>query len=216
MYCYTKRKIRSELILVDWRALISLENEEYIVEDCNLSGFGSSTHDWAFVLTNQRLIALVKKFAQDNQEIKSLEQKGVFPLESIRDIGKGDFEIIIYANERKQVLKSCKIMSCSGEPPALPGTYTPDSAFVYFRNRIVQQINERRQELERKKAPVLIDFSFLKTFIEKGGIMLTILKCPHCSAPIKMPKNGTETKCDHCGSAIYAQDIFEKVKALIG
>lgn len=76
-------------------------------------------------------------------------------------------------------------------------------------------MKERRQELERKKLPVLIDFSFLKTFIEKGGIVLTTLKCPHCSAPIKMPKGGTETVCDHCGSTVYAQDIFEKVRKLI-
>lgn len=81
---------------------------------------------------------------------------------------------------------------------------------------MLQQIKERIQELDRKKIPVVIDFSFLKTFIEKGGIVLTALKCPHCGAPIKMPKNGTATVCDHCGSTIYAQDIFEKVKTLIG
>jgi len=47
------------------------------------------------------------------------------------------------------------------------------------------------------------------------GIVLTTLKCPHCSAPIKMPKDGTETVCEHCGSTVYAVDVFEKVKKLM-
>jgi len=88
-------------------------------------------------------------------------------------------------------------------------------AVAQVQEKILQQIKERRRELEQKKTSVLTDFSFLKTYIEKGGIVLTTLKCPHCSAPIKMPKGGAETVCEHCGSTVYAQDIFEKVKKLM-
>jgi hypothetical protein len=45
---------------------------------------------------------------------------------------------------------------------------------------------------------VVLDFSSLKEYMEKGGLVLQ------------------KTKCEYCGSTIYAQDIFEKVKSLIG
>jgi DNA-directed RNA polymerase subunit RPC12/RpoP len=61
----------------------------------------------------------------------------------------------------------------------------------------------------------MLDFSFLRTFMKKGGLVMQVLKCPECSASIKFPKNGTQTKCAYCGRTIHAQDIFEKVKKLL-
>jgi ribosomal protein S27AE len=73
----------------------------------------------------------------------------------------------------------------------------------------------RVEALSTSEKRIIIDFTALKELAEKGGIVLTELKCPKCGAPIKLPKEGTETTCEHCGSVIYAQDIFEKIKALI-
>ena len=42
------------------------------------------------------------------------------------------------------------------------------------------------------------------------------LKCPSCSATIQMPTTVTTITCNHCGAAINAADIFEKIKTLIG
>lgn len=52
--------------------------------------------------------------------------------------------------------------------------------------------------------------------LEKGGLVLQKTRCPECGAPISLPTTGSQTKCEHCGSIVYAQDIFEKVKSLIG
>ena len=75
--------------------------------------------------------------------------------------------------------------------------------------------DENEAERKRDKIHVMLDFSFLKSMMEKGGIVMQVLKCPECGAAVDFPKSGNETKCNHCGKTIYAQDIFEKVKGLI-
>jgi len=182
--------------LVNWRDYVSLEKGEYIVVDWKIGAKGK------FVLTDRRLIFLEAQIPFIR--IKSYEVKKEFPLEDIRHIAYeaklfsfSPSGTMIYTKDDKHFFEGSVIM------------------FPKFREKVLQQVKERRQELDRNKMPVVIDFSFLKTFIEKGGIVLTASKCPNCSAPIKMPKNGTETVCDHCGSTIYAQDVFEKVKTLI-
>ena len=81
-------------------------------------------------------------------------------------------------------------------------------------------IKARREEIEAKKSRervhVLLDFSFLKDYMKKGGLLLETLKCPSCGAPVTLPESGNQLECKHCGSTIYSQDVFEKVKALIG
>jgi DNA-directed RNA polymerase subunit RPC12/RpoP len=54
-----------------------------------------------------------------------------------------------------------------------------------------------------------------KEYMEKGGLVLQKTKCPECGAPITIPTSGNQTVCQHCGSTIMAQDIFEKIKSLI-
>jgi len=187
--------------LVGWRDFLSLKDGEYVI------------HEWTMgegivALTNQRLVHLKESRVSRTRwgKITSIDYVCLndIPLELITgiELKPGFFtkpEITIYI---KRGTVTWEI-------------YPNLVSFEQFRGMVMEQIKERRRELEMKKMPV-IDFSFIKTFIEKGGIVLTTLKCPNCSAPIKMPKNGTETVCGHCGSTIYAQDIFEKVKTLIG
>jgi len=89
-----------------------------------------------------------------------------------------------------------------------------------FKKILYGQANTRKKELEvqkkKERTTVMLDFSFLKNYMDKGGLNLRILKCPECGAKIKLPESGDQTTCQHCRSTIYAQDIFEKVKALIG
>jgi ribosomal protein S27E len=75
--------------------------------------------------------------------------------------------------------------------------------------------DENEAERKRDKIHVMLDFSFLKSIMEKGGLMMQVLKCPECGATVDFPKTGNEIKCIHCGKTIYAQDVFEKVKGLI-
>lgn len=73
----------------------------------------------------------------------------------------------------------------------------------------------RVEALSMAQKTFVIDFSALRELVEKGGIVLTTFKCPHCGAPIKLPEEGTEIICNHCRSTIYAKDIFDKIKSLI-
>jgi ribosomal protein S27AE len=92
--------------------------------------------------------------------------------------------------------------------------------FEPFRQLIMDHCRKRREEIEAEKrkerVQVVLDFSSLKDYMEKGGLVLQKTKCPECGAPIALPATGNQTKCEHCGSIVYAQDIFEKVKSLIG
>jgi len=89
-----------------------------------------------------------------------------------------------------------------------------------FKRIVFEQVEARKRYLEAEKRKervhILIDFSFIKSYIEKGGLVMQTFKCPECGAPVKLPESGNQVICSHCGSTIYAQDIFEKVKALIG
>ena len=92
--------------------------------------------------------------------------------------------------------------------------------FDPFRSLIVDECRKRKEELEAEKrkerVQVVLDFSSLRDYMEKGGLVLQKTKCPECGAPVALPTTGNQTKCAHCGSMIYAQDIFEKVRSLIG
>lgn len=92
--------------------------------------------------------------------------------------------------------------------------------FEPFKQLIMDHCRKRREDIEAEKrkerVQVVLDFSSLKDYMEKGGLVLQKTKCPECGAPMALPTTGNQTKCEHCGSTVYAQDIFEKVKSLIG
>lgn len=81
-------------------------------------------------------------------------------------------------------------------------------------------VQEKKAYLERKekagRVQVTIDFSFLKSIAEKGGIVLNTLSCPYCSGVLEVPNSGNIMQCIHCGRKVYATDIFEKMKSVLG
>ncbi len=85
---------------------------------------------------------------------------------------------------------------------------------------IMKAIEERRKEIEserrKERVQLVLDFSSLRDHMEKGGLVMQAFRCPHCSAPVEFPEKGKTTKCAHCGTKIFARDIFEKIKDLIG
>jgi len=78
-----------------------------------------------------------------------------------------------------------------------------------------QRLESLDAEKKRERVQVVLDFTALKEYMAKGGLMLQTLKCPECGGPIRLPEAGSQTKCEHCGNMILAQDIFEKIRALI-
>ena len=91
--------------------------------------------------------------------------------------------------------------------------------FPALRQKIMECCQQRKEELEteskKERIQILVDFSNLKDYMEKGGLVLQNTKCPECNAPIPIPTSGNQVVCQHCGSTILAQDIFEKIKSLI-
>jgi len=156
-----------------------------------------------------------------NRKLVWLEQRGIFSksyhplitilLEDVKGISRGG-----------AIIKYVSITDSQGEyifhlwePPVIN-----DEQFNLFKQIIYEQIEARKREIEamkrKERVHIMIDFSFLKNYMEKGGMILQTFKCPECGAPIKLPEKGNSTKCDHCGKVIYAQDIFQKIKELIG
>jgi hypothetical protein len=70
-------------------------------------------------------------------------------------------------------------------------------------------------EKKKERVQIVLDFTALKDYMAKGGLVLQTIKCPECGAPLKLPESGVQTKCDHCGNTVLAQDLFEKIKSLI-
>jgi DNA-directed RNA polymerase subunit RPC12/RpoP len=91
--------------------------------------------------------------------------------------------------------------------------------FDEFRRLVVSCCQRRREEIEaakrKDKIQIMLDFSMLKEYMEKGGLVLQKTKCPECGAPIPLPTVGNQISCPHCGSMILAQDVFEKIKSLL-
>lgn len=91
--------------------------------------------------------------------------------------------------------------------------------FDEFRRLVTDCCQKRREEIEAEKRKdriqIVLDFSTLQEYMEKGGLVLQKTKCPECGAPIPLPTTGNQINCPHCGSTILAQDIFEKIKGLL-
>jgi DNA-directed RNA polymerase subunit RPC12/RpoP len=68
----------------------------------------------------------------------------------------------------------------------------------------------------KDRVQYVLDFSFLKDAMAKGGVMVQQIKCPSCGASVALPQTGNSFGCQYCNSEIYAQDVFEKMKGLIG
>ena len=84
---------------------------------------------------------------------------------------------------------------------------------------ISSQISSRRLEVEEEKRKsriqYVVDFSFLKAQMERGGISLESIKCPSCGANVQLPAQGSYFKCAYCGGLIQSQDVFERMKGLL-
>ena len=89
---------------------------------------------------------------------------------------------------------------------------------------LISPINEavaaRKAEIERRRKQerfvISMDFTTIRDYLDKGGVVLTAVKCPQCGGAVELPKSGSLTKCGYCGTALQAQDIFERIKGLLG
>jgi len=77
---------------------------------------------------------------------------------------------------------------------------------------IKQLMDIRQEEIEKEKAKeriqIIADFSFLKSVMQKGGIILQAISCPFCGASVPLPETGKVFKCNYCNKDIYVVDVF--------
>lgn len=191
----------NEIVVYDWKG-----NHEVVEKIVEKGSFGRKKITEAkkrvngiLVMTNQKLVFL----SEHGLIGKSYHQTLSVPLERIQGISQGgsiSHFISITDDEFTHIFH----MSVK---------------FDTFRDAIMKAVTQRRQELEgeRKKdrLQILVDFSSLRDYMEKGGMVLQKTKCPECGASIALPTSGNQITCEHCGSSILAQDLFEKIKALI-
>ena len=74
---------------------------------------------------------------------------------------------------------------------------------------------EMEKERSRMGTKVIMDFSFLKDILERGGIIIQSTKCPNCGSAVRFPEGGTMVRCTYCGSDLQAYDILERLRSII-
>lgn len=169
---------------------------------------------WPGILisTNHRFVFLEERGRQANT---CIERESIL-YEDVTDISvfTGTFaqDIRIEASSHGRAWRISKLEQSDGK--YWTGANLEEArAFGEFVVR--RRLQEVEEEKRRERVQFVIDFSFLKKEMLKGGIVVQTVKCPSCGASIDLPTTGTSTKCQYCGSAVQAHDIFEKMKGLI-
>ena len=84
---------------------------------------------------------------------------------------------------------------------------------------INEAISKKKEAFEAQKkserVQIVLDFTFLKDAMQKGGLIMSTFKCPNCSASLRLPDQGKVLVCEYCNTPIKPIDIFEKIKSLI-
>ena len=157
------------------------------------------------VLTTQRMIFVKERGVFG----KSYHIDMSFPFDSLAGMSMGGL-----------MMKYVSISDTNGEQVFHVHGVGNETEFTRFRAMIQDQVTNRQKAIEaekrRDRIQITMDFGSLADYMSRGGLSLQVVKCPQCGAPISLPKVGSQTVCEHCGSTIFAQDIMEKVKQLIG
>lgn len=198
---------KSSLILEEGEELITHWKGDYEIRERVVTASGVTDVKknilGILVLTNRRLI-----FLEEHGLIKkSYHQVLTIPLEKIESISLGGILIPFVSISDGVKTHIFHLVGVGKEK------------FGSFRQLIIEQRRKRKEEIEaekkRERIYVMIDFSFIKDYLERGGLILQTFKCPSCGAPLKFPESGKIITCPYCNNEIRAEDVFEKIKSLI-
>ena len=199
------------------RLLNQWEGAREVLTETVISGKTHKIKKWEngiLLLSTQKLRWLERRERGFLKKVTSFLVVYEIPLEEVRGIS-GDTGDSTHWETGGRVPKNISVVDKQGEHK-----FRLRYAFLEMFKPIIEKAVEiRKKEIEAEKKKerlhVMLDFSFLKTYMEKGGLIMQVLKCPHCSGTIDFPESGTQIKCTYCNNTIYAQDIFEKVKSLL-
>jgi DNA-directed RNA polymerase subunit RPC12/RpoP len=201
-----------------WRSVLVLQEGERI------SHTWGANHEVAQMGvvngTSQMVKVRIKGFlVLTNQRIVFVKERGVFGKSYHIDLSVA-LEKVTGISMGGLVIKYVSLSGPAGESIFHIGGVSNETDFRAFWTMIQDHISRRQQSIEAEKKKervhIMLDFGFLRDYMSKGGLSLQVVKCPQCGAPMSLPKEGNQATCSHCGSTVFAQDIMEKVKELIG
>jgi len=88
-------------------------------------------------------------------------------------------------------------------------------------SELTPKVNEEITLLHKARTQPTIrhihfDFSSIIQAAKGKSILLEKIECPYCNGAVKLPKSGEFIECQYCGRIIYAANIFEKLKDVLG
>lgn len=171
-----------------------------------------------FIVSNQRVF-FVKESGLFN---KSYSAADVVALENIRGVSFKEGLIaraLVISHERDGQIKELRVVRLAeyDASNSKRGQLVPLQSVQQALNELThQRLHEIEIEKQKERVQYVLDFSFLKAEMEKGGVIVQTIRCPSCGAGISLPSAGTSAPCPYCGNMVYAHDVFERMKGLIG
>lgn len=166
---------------------------EKVIEKNEMNGF--------IVFTNFRLIFI--------------ERRGVFT-RSYHCRLSLNYENIVGVSSGGWISKYISLIDQNGVEHRFSVKAEGVNTLTTFIQKMISYKKSLLEEKEKvKRVQVVLDFSFLRSVAEKGGIILTTISCPYCGGFVDMPASGQTFQCKYCQRQIYATDVFSKIKDLL-
>lgn len=108
------------------------------------------------------------------------------------------------------------LTQAGGSPLKHISTIAPSTAQRILNASIEKRLYAMDEGRKKDRIQYVLDFTFLKAEMEKGGVVVQTIKCPNCGASSELPSTGSRIGCIYCGIPVLAQDVFNKMKGIIG
>ena len=214
-----------------WQSSLSLDRDEKVLETWEAGQkeikpliYGDfevlDRGEGVLVLTSHTLIWLHRILSSE----RSSYSRGFrIPLEKIMDLSFGADPVSHLAITDDQGVHVISPFSQRGLNPGYDGLlhhrkYMTEDELRNLHGFLAKQRTERRFAVfkEKERVQVIVDFSFLRDYMERGGIIVQKISCAHCGASMPLPEKGDTVNCPYCKTPHKVQDVFERVKQLIG
>ncbi len=216
-----------------WHSILALEKDEAIVDtwqgeekevDSLTEGYVQVQEkgEGLLVLTDQKIIWL-HRMASLGENQYSVGPR--ISLEKITEISRGVNPTSYVAVTDDEGFHVFGLFSHRGPNPGFSGLlqhrkYMTEDEFGDFQETVMKYRAERKfailERQKKERVQIVLDFRFLKDYMEKGGMMVQKISCANCGASMHLPEKGNTVDCPYCKTTHRVEDIFEKVKKLIG
>jgi len=204
-----------------WKDIILLETGEHIItsiegeHEVPASRRPSAASDATIAITFSLLPRKNGHMVFTNRRIFFVEKRG-FKTKTYAVVLDIRYEDIIGVSAGGTISKHLAITDKAEEEHRFHFyAKTPAELVPYIKQLIDSRQAEIEKEKTRERIQIIVDFSFLKSVMQKGGVILQTIVCPFCGASVQTPDTGNVFKCSYCRKDIYALDVFQKIRELI-